>query len=287
MNVKKNVSMKKLFLPLVLLCFITSCVKEEDLNPTQKQTLYSVSYGNHERNKLDITLPANRNTQTPVVIFIHGGAWVSGDRSVFLGELDQYAQQGIACATINYRYASPQDNVTHTEVAGDVKKAVDFIASKSQTWQVSPNRFGLVGHSAGGHLSLIASYALNDGKIKACASWAGPVDFTDNDQLAINGVPALFQVYMGRPLQSAADSAAYRAASPYWTATAQSVPTLLMYGTNDELVPYSTGLKMQALLQNLGVTHQFHTQQGAQHSWGGTHLNDARTLTLQWFQQHL
>lgn len=276
-------------LALFLLLLLPSCYKQEDhLDASKKQTLYSISYGPHQRNQLDIMLPANRTQQTPVVIFIHGGAWIGGDKSVFSGEFNQYADAGFACATMNYRFASDLEQVYHPALPEDVKKAVDFIASKSQTWQVAPDRFGLVGHSAGGHLALITSYAFNsDNRIKACASWAGPVDFTDSDQLAIAAAPALFQTYMGRSLQSAADTAAYRSASPYWNVQAQSVPSMLIYATNDELVPFSNGIKMQAMLDSAGVNNNFKALQGASHTWGGNYLTESRNLTLQWFQQHL
>ena len=84
-------------------------------------------------------------------------------------------------------------NIHHPDLPNDIKKAVDFIASKSDLWKVSNSRFGLVGHSAGGHLALITSYAFNDGKIKACASWAGPLNFVDEDQLVISGATSIFK----------------------------------------------------------------------------------------------
>ncbi len=110
---------------------------------------------------MDIALPENRTTNTPLVILIHGGAWVLGDKSYFASDIQQFADAGIACATINYSFASNAKNIHHNEIVADIRKAVDFIASKSAELQISPDKFGLAGHSAGGHLALITSYTKN------------------------------------------------------------------------------------------------------------------------------
>jgi acetyl esterase/lipase len=284
--------MKRFDFLLLLLVIpgVFSCKKwqENQLDSVKKQTLYNVMYGPHSRHKLDIALPADRTSQTPVVIFIHGGAWVAGDKGVFAQDIQDYADQGIACATINYRFADENKNIHHPELIADVRRAVDFIASQSDKWTVSDSRFGLVGHSAGGHLSLSTTYQLNgDGKIKACASWAGPVDLLDADQRAISIAPGLFNLYVGTSLNTAQDSLMYKNASPFWTVNTTSAPTLLVYASEDELVPYSNGLKMKTQLENLGIESQFTPLTGASHSWSGAYLQEARSTTLSWFQQKL
>lgn len=278
---------------LSIVIAISSCskfneIQESALNASQKQTLYAIAYGHHSRHIMDIALPKNRTINTPVVIFIHGGAWVMGDKSIFSTEIQQFADSGIACATINYRYASTTQHIHHPELPEDIRLAVDFIASKSSTWKVSSQRFGLVGHSAGGHLSLLTAYTFNgDGKIKVCASWAGPVDFLDSAQLAINGAKDVFKTYTGKPLNSPSDTLLYKQASPFWVVNSSAVPTHLVYATNDEAVPYSNGLKMQQRLQSLGVEVSYTTQQNATHIWTGAHLENARNSTLQWFKSKL
>lgn len=279
-------------LSAVLLLLLCSCEKYEDmqeqaLDPAQRHTLYNIPYGHNGRQVLDIALPANRSTNTPVVVFIHGGGWVKGDRSVFATEIQRFADAGIACASINYRVASDIAHVHHPELPGDVRAAVDFIASKSQVWQVSPNRFGLVGHSAGGHLALTTAYGYNDGRIKACAAWAGLTDLTAADQLAVSGAPNLFKTYVGAPLHSAADTLRYRGASPYWLLNGYSVPTLLIHGTHDTGVPYADAQRMKTKLDRLKVPNSLIPLEGAGHVWTGKNLNRARNESLAWFQGKL
>lgn len=273
---------------VALLCF-SGCEKwqEDNLDASKLQTLTNMSYGSHSRHELDIALPAHRDTNTPVVIFIHGGAWILGDKSVFSSEIRQFAEAGIACATINYRYASDIQNVHHPALPTDVRKAVDFIRFKSELWKVSSSRIGLVGHSAGGHLSLITSYAFNtDGAIKACASWAGVTDFLHPDQLAVDGANDIFKTYTGTDLINAADTIAWKLASPFWVVNSSAPPTLFVHGTADETVPYSTSVAMRSKLDSLGVQNSF-TPLNAQHIYTGGTLDQARSVTLQWFQSNL
>ncbi|MDD3877063.1 MAG: alpha/beta hydrolase [Bacteroidales bacterium] len=283
--------MKFKLLSALILFFLFSlqyCKKDDsDLSSDKKQTLRGVSYGEHKRHVFDIALPKDRTTQTPVVIFIHGGAWVLGDKSVFASEIQQFADAGIACATMNYRYASNTSDIHHPDLPNDIKKAVDFISSKSELWQVSADNFGLVGHSAGGHLSLITSYMFNDGKIKACASWAGPVDFVDAEQLSISSSGDVFETYLGLELTSTSDTLAYKNASPFWTVNTTSIPTLLIHGTEDDGVPYSNAVKMKAKLDSLNVISSFTTLDGSGHIWTGNTLEEARLKTLNWFKENL
>lgn len=284
----RNVS---LMTPLFIVCLV-SCEKFEEMqeqrpDPSQQQTLYHVSYGHHSRQVMDIALPAGRSQSTPVVVFIHGGAWVTGDRSVFATEIQRFCNAGFACATINYRYASDITHVHHPDLSNDVHAAVEFIASKSKQWHVSPERFGLVGHSAGGQLALMTSYTDNNGRIKACASWAGPLDLTDADQLAVSGAPSVFKTYLGPELKSAADTLQYRGASPYWNVNSYSAPTLLVHGTNDSGVPYGNVVHMKTRLDKQRVPNKLVALNGAGHIWTGKNLRIAREETMAWFQARL
>lgn len=271
----------------------TSCSKfealqEKKLDTGKQQTLWEIKYGSHTRNTLDIALPANRSDSTPVVIFIHGGAWMFGDKSVHIPEMEKFVQQGIACAIINYRFASEITGIHHPALPNDVRAAVDFIASKAPLWGISPNRFGLVGQSAGGHLAMFTSYTLNnDGRIKACASWAGVANLLDDAQMAIPGEPIVSKTYVGCALKTYADTLRYREASPYYIVTSTSVPTFLLQGTKDIAVPYSSVVNLQQHLNELGVENQMKVFEGGGHLWFGNDLETARTLTIEWFKTKL
>lgn len=93
--------------------------------------------------------------------------------------------------------------------------------------------------------------------------------------------------YTGTGLTTSSDTALYMQASPYWVAHASVPPTLLVHGTQDELVPYSNSVRLQQRLDSLGVTNTLTTLQGAEHIWTGQTLETARTVTMNWFQQNL
>jgi acetyl esterase/lipase len=117
-------------------------------------TYANVKYGPHERNLLDIWL-ADSDKPTPLVIFIHGGAFASGDKSMVYKSkvLTGFLKAGVSFATINYRYC----NTDPQGVMGslhDSTRALQFMRSKAKEWNIDKKRIGAYGSSAGAGTSL-------------------------------------------------------------------------------------------------------------------------------------
>ena len=146
--------MKILILALTGIIFFTSCQREEpssDQGNTKEQTLTNISYGTDARQNMDIYLPANRSvSSTNVIILIHGGAWIEGDKNDFAGYITTLKQRlpGFAIFNINYRLAINNQNPFPAQEM-DVKQAIEFIYNKTGEYIVSKN-FALLGASAGG-----------------------------------------------------------------------------------------------------------------------------------------
>ncbi len=109
-----------------------------------------IPYGAHERQRLDIFLPTGNITAPPVVLFIHGGAFVSGHRNrteqIYSNVLYYLAQRGIAAINVGYRLAA------HTAYPGathDIAAAVDWAHAHAREYNWNPNRIFLMSHSAG------------------------------------------------------------------------------------------------------------------------------------------
>jgi acetyl esterase/lipase len=128
------------------------------------QHVHDVSYDDGPRRKLDLYLPEGAKDY-PVVVFVHGGLWMLGDKDFFgwgpgIGEC--FAQQGIGAVMISYRLAPA---VKYTEQVRDVARAVAWTQQHIRASGGSPDKLFVCGHSAGGHL--VSLLATDDRYLKA------------------------------------------------------------------------------------------------------------------------
>jgi acetyl esterase/lipase len=142
---------------------------------------------NDERQSLDVFAPRDAKGR-PVVLFVHGGAWVFGDKNFFglYRSVGQFlARHGVVAVLINYRL-SPL--VRHPEHVKDVARAYAWVRRHARDYGGDPEQLFLCGHSAGGHLvALVATDPayLNDPALKLTAA----------DRAALRGVIAVCGVY--------------------------------------------------------------------------------------------
>ena len=233
---------------LFLLVIGTGCKKapnDSDL-ALIPQDYQNVSYGTHIRNTLDIYLPEKRNTKTPIILLIHGGSWFEGDKSAFTDLAKYWRNKGYAAATMNYRFTNTPEKNIHPAQVNDIAKAIEFIASKSQEWKISADKFALQGASAGAHLSLLYTYKYNtNNKVKAVISMAGPTDLT-----AMGATPAV-QWLIGSSIHD--NPTAYIQASPISHVSANSKPTLMFHGKKDDVVSYQQSVILSNRLKQFGI----------------------------------
>ena len=132
------------------------CAQNPTPPPALEPTHSNVPYGTHERQVLDF-YRAKSETPTPVVFFIHGGGWVSGDKKN-PPSLSQYLAAGISVVSINYRYSwqAQLDGIKPPVQAPlhDAARALQFIRSKATEWNLNTKRIGASGGSAGACSSL-------------------------------------------------------------------------------------------------------------------------------------
>ncbi|MCE9606364.1 MAG: alpha/beta hydrolase fold domain-containing protein [Planctomycetia bacterium] len=116
-----------------------------------KPTHADVAYGPHERNKIDLYL-ADSKTPTPLVLFIHGGGFMTGDkRSVGSGTVGGYNAQGWSVAAINYRFT---DVLPAPGQYLDCGRALQFIRHNAEKWNINPKLIASTGGSAGAGTSM-------------------------------------------------------------------------------------------------------------------------------------
>lgn len=246
--------------------------------------------------KMDIWLPREATGPTPLVLWVHGGAFQLGDRrelpptfapdSVFR----LLNQAGIACATADYRHAleSPFPAQLH-----DLKAAVRYLREFAAELNIDPERFGAWGESAGGHLVALLGLTGNrqdlEGGLGAQghpSSVSAVVDFYGVSSLAdippMQRPAGLFPAALtaavppGMSLQpeymlvgGSDDRDLLAAASPVSYVTPGAAPFLLVHGDSDGLVPHSQTELLAAALAEAGVEHDVVTIEGGDHCFFG------------------
>ena len=136
---------------LLTLLLIASSAVIAQTESKAEPTFRDVSYGAHERHRLDVWM-AKSDRPAPLLIFIHGGGWAGGDKADVPAKLvAAMLAKGISVASINYRYStiSPLPAPVH-----DAARAVQFLRSKAGEWKLDAKRFGAYGISAGGCTTL-------------------------------------------------------------------------------------------------------------------------------------
>jgi len=231
--------------------------------PELDQTL-DVIYGEvgGRQLKLDIAKPVVCQDQNvPLVIYVHGGGWRSGDKAGAFqrGDSKMFFQLGFAVASINYRLA-PQ--FRFPAQIQDCKLAVRFLRKNAESFGIDPERIGLWGSSAGGHLvSLMGTANENDGlegpglegissRVAAVVDHFGPTDLNvDPSQTTDEGRSMVLDFLGCMPTDCPAIA---RLASPVTYVTPDDPPVLIIHGEKDSLVPFNQAVRFAEKLQQAG-----------------------------------
>ena len=245
--------------------------------------------------QLDLWVPDSAQPP-PLVVWIHGGGWMIGDRR-FLPEtlrpdqlFDALVAAGLAVATIDYRLAleAPFPAQLH-----DAKAAIRYLRAYADELGISTGRIGVWGESAGGHLAALVGLTgsrpdLEGGMgvvgpssaVDVVVDWYGPADFTTMPRMTPPPhIAAKLEPAMHTPpedsLVAGLDDAARADASPVTHVTADAPPFLLVHGTADWLVPYAQSEQLHAALTGAGVDCRLEPVQNAQHIFDGCDDVDA------------
>ncbi|WP_339869782.1 alpha/beta hydrolase [uncultured Algoriphagus sp.] len=252
---------KKITLGVFILVTIWGCSSDGDENPSgrlEALDLSDQSYGSEPNQLMDVYLPAGRSTtDTPLLIYIHGGAWVEGSKEEFkqfrtslTAALPEYAFVSINYSLYNFASGTNKFPTQEKEVI----EALNYIQSKSSEWNISDTII-LAGASAGGHLALLHAYKHGSAeKFKAVVAFFPPTDLAELYDFSFLTVTGLGGLLGGNPIDKA-DS--YAASSPITFIDSQSVPTIFFHGTADNVVPISQSELLETALKEAGVEHKF------------------------------
>ncbi len=258
--------------------------------PMPKPTLGNVAYGSHERQVLHFW-KAESTKPTPVLIYIHGGSWLRGDKER-VSNIDHYLKAGVSVVSINYRYVSQgQEAGIKPPVKApleDAARAVQFVRSKAAEWNIDKTRVAASGGSAGACSSLWLAFHndLADPKSSdpvarestrlTCAAVAGAQTTLDPQQMKDwtpnSGYGGHAFGFVADPATKTSQFAKFLAGresilpwiqeySPYANVTSDDPPVALYYSAPPDLGkpqkdPTHTsnfGVKLQEKLKSVGV----------------------------------
>jgi len=191
---------------------------------------------------------------SPVIIAIHGGAWNSGDNKKFTSMDHFFTARGFAVADVLYRLA-PQSPFPAASI--DIHAAMDALRERADTLHIDPDRFVLLGRSAGGQIALHVAYTANDPRIRGVVSLYGPTDMIQSWEHPGNpwviDMKAVLTDYLGGSPSQFPEQ--YTEASPIRLANPSSPPTLLLHGRRDEFISAYHSVSLARRLTELGVAN--------------------------------
>jgi acetyl esterase/lipase len=212
--------------------------------------------------RLDLYLPASGATGSPMMIYVHGGAWILGDkREQGRPMLHYLARNGWVCASVNYRLSPRAD---WPEAVFDVKRALAWFKDHAGELGGDPDRMVISGGSAGGHLAALVALTADDRSLQpgfedadtsvmACVPFYGVYDFTNSaGSFDPFFVRFLEKTVMKQPLSN--NRPAFEAASPLFRLHPNAPPLLVVAGRNDTLVPVAEARRFVAEARR--ISHQ-------------------------------
>ena len=256
---------------------IVSLVSSMGGSGVSKQVVYTdVAYGTHERQVMDICFPANYEENMGVVLYLHGGGWTSGDKKTYLSKVKSISKE-VNCigVTMNYRYAS--DTVHCADILKDIDSALAKIKSMAETRGIKCNKVMLAGYSAGGHLALLYAYAKkNSAPIKPAAviSFSGPTDLSTSNFVEKNSLSgaesmrAMVSKLVGVTItkENFASKKSYILKySPIKYVSPSCVPTIIVQGKLDSIVPVEDTRVFVKELKANGVTYKYYEMPNSPH----------------------
>lgn len=260
------------FLPVLgfaFLLFSTACSTNPDTDPDflMAKDLLDESYGSDPKQNMDVFLPAGRTqAETPLLIYIHGGGWIDGDKSEFLQVKTILESQfpGYAFVSLNYRlfdFVTGRNGILDQEQ--DIIAAFNYIESQLSAWNISDD-FVVSGASAGGHLALLHAYKNNTSDLKAAVVFFPPTELAELfpfNNFTTLGLTALLG---GTPTSA---NQAYLESSPLTHIDPTDIPTIFFHGDQDTVVPISQSQLLEQKLKGEKVRHQFTVVQGQGHGF--------------------
>jgi acetyl esterase/lipase len=270
----------------------------DSLKEEPMKALANLAYGPHERQVLDLYLPEAASGRLPLVVCIHGGGWMSGNKEDCLRWVRRIVAAGLAAASINHRYCTESPWPAPLD---DAQRAVRWLRHEAARYGLDAARFGATGSSSGGHLAVFLALAETrlpcadelspySSRVGCVVDCYGPVDML---WVMRSASAPIVERLIGRDL-SAESVADYLAASPLAMVRPPVPPMLIQHGELDVgetrgQVPIGISRRLAELLRAAGGEAEFMMIPGQGHGWdpeAGEGLT-ATDAMVKFFLKHL
>lgn len=258
---------------------------------------------------MDVFAP-KANANGAAIVWMVSGGWFSAHEAINPGYIAEFLNRGYTVFAVVH---GSQPRFTIPEVVEDVNRAVRYVRYHAADYHIDPDRIGVTGASAGGHLSLMLGTAGGLGnpfakdmvdrgssRVQAVACFFPPTDFFNYGKAGeralgegiLQGFKAPFdfnaldpETKVYRPVDAAMREAIGHQISPVTHASSDDPPTLIIHGDADQLVPIQQAEVIIAKLKEKGVEAKLVVKPGASHGWPDLVKDNA--VLADWFDQHL
>ena len=259
---------------------------------------------------MDVFTP-KKDANGAAVIWVVSGGWFSAHANINPKLVEPLTKRGYTVFAVVH---GSQPRYTIPEILPDIHRSVRFIRSHAKEYKIDPDRIGISGASAGGHLSLMQGTAGNAGnpkaadpidrvssRVQAVACFFPPTDFLNYGEKGKDAIgrgtlkdfkaPFDFKYFdqKTKEFERVTDESKIveigKAISPITHVSAGSAPTLILHGDADKLVPIQQAEIMVAKLKDAGVPAELVVRKGAVHGWAT--LIDDVSLFADWYDKQL
>ncbi len=247
---------------------------------------------------LDLLLPQRSGDEKPpLIVWIHGGAWKLGDKTDTPAV--PFVKAGYAVASLNYRLTSTARFPAQIQ---DCKAAIRWLRANAEAYHFDPNKIGVFGMSAGGHLVALLGVTNDDrqfddvggnlnvsSNVQAVCDWSGITDLATLDKQSTHTVKldgeepdAPVKLFLGD--RAGKVPAIAKRASPVAYISPKNPPFLIMHGDKDGVVPIEQSNEFYEKLKKNGVDAKFIVVKGGAHNFVST---ETLTEVLRFFDSKL
>ena len=270
--------------------------------PPGIKALRDIEYvpGGGRSRSLDVYLPEKADAPLPLVVWVHGGGWSAGNKDG--NQALRLMEAGFATASINYRLS--QEAIFPAQIE-DCKAAIRFLRGHAKEYNIDPNRIGVWGSSAGGHLVALVGTSGDvkqlEGKdgdlsvsssVQAVCDWYGPTDLGQmgaqsgpESKMDHNAPNSPESRLLGGPVQDKLD--VVKVANPITYVSKDDPAFLIMHGDRDPLVPLAQSKLLDAALKAAGVESTLYVVEGGGHGGPGFDKPEAVQMIRDFFVKQL